>query len=232
MSASIPALTQYFSANQAVLIGTNNGGWSGRSPTEKTAWKYGGSATTITVTTDATTYYSVGDRIRLKQGGSYKYFYIVGVASTTLTITGGSDYTLTNADITDVEVSKEVAPLGFPVAFAYTPSWSGFSVNPSGGVIRFSLVGNVCRLHFQSGGGTSNATGFAATLPINARTIAGAIWNAYGNGNDNTVTYQNLVLAQISSGGSAVSFSTNGGSANWTAAGTKNVNVTNIVYEI
>lgn len=82
------------------------------------------SATTITAPTDATTKYSVGDKLRLTQT-TVKYFYITGVAATTLTITGGSDYTLVNAAISDVSYSKALTPLNFPQSFGWTPTLSG-----------------------------------------------------------------------------------------------------------
>ncbi|MDD5016326.1 MAG: hypothetical protein PHW73_14755, partial [Atribacterota bacterium] len=68
-------------------------------------WEYA-SATTITVPTNATLKYQKGDKIRLKQGGDYKYFYVVGVAATVLTVTGGDDYTVAEAAITDNYYSK------------------------------------------------------------------------------------------------------------------------------
>lgn len=75
------------------------------------------SATTITVATGATNRFQSGDKLRLKQGGSYKYFYITSVASTVLTISGGSDYTLTSATITDHYFSRFQSPFGFPAYF-------------------------------------------------------------------------------------------------------------------
>jgi len=71
---------------------------------------------TITVPTDATTLFEVGDKVRFKQGGGYLYFYITAVASTSLSITGGSEYTLTDAAITDFYVSKWVSPVDWPLA--------------------------------------------------------------------------------------------------------------------
>lgn len=92
-------------------------------------WTYA-SATSITVPSGAMSKYSVGDKIRLKQGGSYKYFYVTAVASTALTISGGTDYTLTSATITDNYYSKSTNPVGFPGSFTI-----------SGG--RFYMVGKM-----------------------------------------------------------------------------------------
>lgn len=87
---------------------------SGWAPANET-WEYA-SATTITVPSGATSRYQKGDKIRLKQGGGYKYFYIVSVADKLLTVTGGSDYTVANAAITDNYYSKAMNPQGWPVS--------------------------------------------------------------------------------------------------------------------
>ena len=70
----------------------------------------------ITVPTDATTLFEIGDKLRFKQGAGYKYFVVTAVTSTTLSITGGSEYTLTNDAITDFYLSKWVDPVDWPLA--------------------------------------------------------------------------------------------------------------------
>jgi hypothetical protein len=88
-------------------------------------WTYA-SATSITVPTDATATYQKGWGIRFKQGGSYKYMYITGVAATTLTVNGGTDYSVANAAITDVYYAPNPAgAFGFPAYFNYTVSITG-----------------------------------------------------------------------------------------------------------
>jgi len=98
-------------------------GWRSANET----WAYA-SATTITVPSGATGKYSVGDKVRIYQANTTKYFYIVGVASTLLTITGGSDYTLTNSTISNPCTSRRATPQGFPGEFAYTPTWTNLTV--------------------------------------------------------------------------------------------------------
>lgn len=132
------------------------------------SWAYA-SATTITVPTDATTKYSVGDKIRLTQT-TVKYFYIVAVAATTLTITGGTDYTLANAAISDISYSKASSPLGFPQWFAYTPTVVGLSAVASSTLAaKFSLIGKTAHYRVQlTLGGTNvpNASDVTFTPPI------------------------------------------------------------------
>ena len=83
-------------------------------------WTYA-SATTITVPSGATSKYKVGQGVKLTQSGTVKYFYIVGVTNTLLTITGG---TLVNATISDISYTNIPGP-----AFLTTPltstSWDG-----------------------------------------------------------------------------------------------------------
>lgn len=73
---------------------------------------------TFTISGDKTTKYSAGMRIKLTQTTA-KYFIITKVAysspNTTVTIYGGTDYTLANATITIPFYSREKAPAGFPL---------------------------------------------------------------------------------------------------------------------
>lgn len=84
------------------------------------SWSYA-SSTTITVPSGAASLYAVGDQVRLKQGGGYKYFFVTGVADTTLTVRAGTDYTVANAAITNAAYSKGNGA-GFPGVFNYTPT--------------------------------------------------------------------------------------------------------------
>jgi len=78
------------------------------------------SATTITVASGAASRYQKGDKLKLTQTTD-KYFYIVGVADTLLTVTGGSNYTLEDEAITSPQLSRIENPFGFPGWFAWTP---------------------------------------------------------------------------------------------------------------
>jgi hypothetical protein len=67
----------------------------------------------ITIPTDGTTKYSVGMRVKLTQT-TVKYFIVTAVTATTLTVYGGTDYTLANTAITLPSFSSNKAPFGFP----------------------------------------------------------------------------------------------------------------------
>lgn len=139
------------------------------------AWTYNsvsGIAGVVNVPSDATTRYSKGDRIRFKQGGAYKYFAVYAVTATTLYITGGTDYTLTNAAITDIYYSKFVSPLGYPTWFSYTPTltWSA-GVAPAGAPTvynKFKIDGSAVTLDIFQYGFTAgtNVVSLQCSVPI------------------------------------------------------------------
>ena len=84
-------------------------------------WTYA-SSTTITVPSGAASRFQVGDKVKCTNNSTTKYFYIRAVASTTLTVTGGSDYTVHDSAITSIYVSRAESPLGFPRYFNFTPT--------------------------------------------------------------------------------------------------------------
>ena len=129
------------------------------------SWAYA-SATTITVPSGAASLYNKGDKVRFKQGAGYKYYYIITVADTVLTVTGGTDYTVANAAITDVYYSKVATPLDFPHHFAYTPTGvSATNVTLSG---RFTVTGGRCSVDFRAQFAGAITFTTMPTLPIAA----------------------------------------------------------------
>ena len=168
-------------------------------------WTYA-SATTITVPSGAASRYKKGMGVRLKQsGGTWKYFYIVGVADTLLTITAGTTYTLANEAITDVYVCDPITAVGFPRYFSYTPTVGAgagtFTTVSASGIFSmereklFLSVSIVCTTL-----GTA-AYYVTATLPVNAAAV-GIEHNAFGRqvagGSGDTV------LGFVSSGGTTI----------------------------
>ena len=149
------------------------------------SWAYA-SATTITVPSGAELIYSVGDKIRFKQGAEYKYFYIIAVADTLLTVTGGSDYTVaTPTAITDIYYSKAASSVGFPKnGFSIgTPTWttSGtpFTNQPINNDWKIFIISGMMTITGQAQcHATSGGTGvFTATFPaglIPQRTLSPA----------------------------------------------------------
>lgn len=142
-------------------------------------WAYA-SATTITVPSGATSKYAVGDRIRLVQSSTTKYFYVIGVASTVLTITGGSSYTLANSAITANYYSHAISLVGFPKSMAFTiASWAtsgtAFTNAPAVAQAFFSIVGGFCYVWLEIvTNATSGGTGIFKATPTTGHLPAAA----------------------------------------------------------
>lgn len=142
--------------------------WDGWVDANET-WTYA-SATTFTISADKTSKYSIGDKVRFQNNdsGTYLYAYIVNVAysapNTTVTVVGNA---VPNATITDNYYSKVDTPVNFPRSFSYTPTFTGFSTDPSSLASNFIIRGNVLIWHFgASVVGTSNATTFTISAPV------------------------------------------------------------------
>lgn len=105
--------------------------------------------------------------------------------------------------------------------FDYTPTTlTGFSANPSMR-IRVYIKGKLVHIVVVSlTGGTSNATGFTMTAPVNKSSI---------EGNDNHVAFANVIdngtitwgTLQINNAGSTIDVSKNGSFTGFTASGSK-----------
>lgn len=130
------------------------------------------SATTMSVPLADTPFLTVGTKIKLTQTTT-KYFYVVGVSGTTVTVTGGSDYTLTNATITSPYFSNTASPVGFPHWFAYTPTWQNVTVGNAVQNNRFKIAGRqvIVSLSFGLGTTTSFSGEPIATTPVTPSAI-------------------------------------------------------------
>lgn len=195
-------------------------GWTSSSDT----WTYA-SATTFTIAgVDRTAIFKKGTKIWFTQTTS-KYFYVATDATfstnTTVTVTAGDDYSIANAAITTPYYSYVSNPQGFPKVFNYTPTLTGFSADPTNTVNRFFLDGTVCTVAINHGSnGTSNATGFTATLPITAKTLTNASWAAaLSRAVDNGTTYYGEGNVYVLSAGTVMNISAPNG--NWTNSGAK-----------
>lgn len=166
-----------------------------------------------------------GDKIWLASNGiaGAKYFYVTAVSGTSITITGGSDYTFTNNTISGPAYSKMATPAGFPQWFNWSPTWSGFSAGPSGGITRFKIDGRTvtCAIH-PATNGTSNSISTSISLPVTASSLAGAYWRGInGAATDNGVTQTAASEWNINSGGTTVGVYLTAAAGNWTASGSK-----------
>lgn len=203
--------------------GVGTDGWI--SDTAET-WTYVSATSFKVAGTDVTVKYSPGTRIRLKQAGGYKYF-VVGSSSfstdTTVTITGGNDYSLANAAITDNYHSYAGNPQGYPGWFSFTPfsgsasGWGSTSQNEG----HFCVNGRTVTYRFYVQG-TSNSISTTVALPINlpaGQNQTDVIIWCEDNGVFQTVPALAEAYAAVSAAVMTVYKST--ALANWTASGTK-----------
>lgn len=164
----------------------NYDGWQDANET----WTYA-SATTFTVASDVTDKYQKGDKIKFTQAtDGVKYMYIIGVSesggTTTITVTGGSDYDLDNEAITANYYSKMENPQGFPDWFNWTPSFTGFSSDP-GGEYEFCIKGSTCFINVSGTNGTSNSSVFYISKPVAQLSGSPVRWGTIGLTTDNGV---------------------------------------------
>jgi hypothetical protein len=202
-------------------------------------WVYASASTFTIAGVDRTAQFPVGTKIKLTQT-TPKYFYVVSAAfstNTTITVTGGADYTLANAAITAPFYSYDANPQAFPHWFNFTPgTTTGWSGTPTTTGTRFSVQGRSCTYRFNVSG-TSNATGVQISLPISAQLSAttGAYnWEGtLGLAQDNGTILTAAARQTIDPGTSLILLIayTNMASGAWTAANAKIARGT-AVYEI
>jgi hypothetical protein len=199
------------------------------------AWTYA-SSTAFTAPGDWTGIHQKGDKIKLTQT-TVKYFYLTAISYasetglTTYTINGGSDYSLTDVEITDNYYSKTENPRGFPDWFNFTCIQAGFSANPTNAVYRFKIQGNHCiAIVHQGVNGTSNSTSFSMTAPVTAKTLTNMVWEVLAYSYDNGAMINNSV-ASITSAGTSFVLSKGGSPTGWTGSAGKRASF-EISYEI
>ena len=147
---------------------TFNNGWNRFSVTATYA-----SSTTFTLTGDWTNVLSTGTKIWFRQSATSKYFYVTATSystgTTTVTVTGGSDYTVANAAIYDAHYSQASSPTGFPQFFNYSPTLTNVTEGNGSKVAKFSLNGKSIHYWgtFTFGNSSSMGTSPSIGLPIN-----------------------------------------------------------------
>lgn len=193
------------------------------------------SATTFTLPGDYTTLLPQGTRLWLTQTTS-KYFYVIKTAhsagTTTVTVTGGVDYTLANAAITAPYFSYVQHPTGFPSWFNHTPTNTGYS-STTRNLCRFRLDQSMCTAWYSSGG-TSNSTDLKQSLPIRCKSNSnynyeGVTGLAINNGSVMGVPAR--VYQDPATDASIVYVVPTAGTGVWTSSGTKDARYT-MQYEI
>jgi len=176
----INSVQEEITAMETELIAGHREGWIPASGT----WTYA-SATTFTVAGNLTAYFGVGTKIRLTQGGGYKYFYVVSSSysapNTTVTVVADGANTLASAGIANNYFSYADCPVGFPAWFNWTPSWTGLTAVgavTTAGI--FNIVGRMVK--------------FKATVTAATSTAATAVTTYIGNPPISPIGYD-VVLA-------------------------------------
>lgn len=135
------------------------------------------SANTFTISGDWTSVFTRGVKMKLTQT-SVKYFSVVksthSSGTTTVTVTGGSDYSLANAAITSPYYSNWENPASFPATFSWAPTFGGFSADPTGTYVFRILPQGMYVDVQQSVNGTSNSTSFSISAPPGVTFPAGS----------------------------------------------------------
>jgi hypothetical protein len=182
----------------AVPAGSSPDGWTAAGET----WTYAAAdapSFTFTVAADVTGKYSPGMRVKLTQT-TVKYFIITGVSTysggnTTITVYGGTDYTLANAAITSPYYSVVKAPQGFPLD---PTKWT------------VTATDTTDRSQSSPTDGTwYNLTGASISIPVGAWRVSYKVW-AYGYKSSNA---SNTVKVTLSTANNSAS------DANWTTGG-------------
>ncbi len=189
-------------------------------------WTYASASTFTIAGVDRTAVYTKGTRLKFTQTTA-KYAVVVNSSfstDTTVTIAVNTDYTIANAAITSPYYSYAANPQGYPGWFNWTPTFTGFSADPTNTFHRFSVVGKQCFINIRHNtDGTSNATGFSLTLPITSANVgANMFWegalftrdnsanagvgHGYIGNNSATLTIEKLITSTTftASGGKAV----------------------------
>lgn len=195
------------------------------------------SASSFTIAgADRTTTYTKGTRVKFTNNATTYYGVVISSSfstNTTVNLASNTDYSIANLAITAPYYSYQANPQGYPTFFNYTPTYTGFSVDPTSVASRFRITGRELYLYIaQTTNGTSNATGFTMSAPVVAATVTNAVWAGWTQAQDNGSFIATPAVVQLSSGSSTISVYKDASGAAWTASGGKRVLDLNLIYEI
>lgn len=195
---------------------------SGWIPLNQT-WTYA-SASSFTVPGDQTAIFTKGTPLKFTNSTT-KYANVASSSysapNTTVNIIVNTDYTIANTTITSPQISRG-SPSDFPYWFNYTPTFTGFSVDPTSVFSQYRVDMNTAYVvHRENAAGTSNSTDFHVSLPVTAVSIGGAYWGSpCWSAADNGSPIE-TALVYIAGGGSNILLAKSVTSANWTNSGQK-----------
>lgn len=140
---------------------------------EQDTWVYVSATSFKIVGKDVRSKFPTGIKLKCTDGGSTKYFYGISAAmsgsDTLVTITGGSDYSLSGGAITNPYYSYADTPQGFPGWFNHIPPLNlGTAVLSGYNYCAFKISGKKLDFQFQANAKSfSGSTGFLIIgLPV------------------------------------------------------------------
>lgn len=180
------------------------------------------SASSFTIPGDYTSYLTKGTKLIFTNSGT-KYAYVLSSSftnpNTTINIVVNTDYVIANNVISGVYMTNVATPPGFPSAFSYAASPTGFTAAvPASATYQFNLSsGIVTVFSFQPNKGTSNATTFTESAPMTALTLANGLWGTCSYDlADNNVALAVPGRAYIQQNSSTIHIDKDVGGAGWT----------------
>jgi hypothetical protein len=119
------------------------------------------------------------------------------------------------------------------VSQTWVPTITGFSSAPTGGLYYYQQFGKwVTLIIRQPNNGTSNATSFTISLPLNARTVTNMVWPGLGRAVDGGSSQTTPAGLSVDSGASVLNIYPTYSFGNWTASSGKRLIFGTITYEV
>lgn len=161
---------------------------------------------------------------------STDYYELIGRFAATLSATASFNWSVP----TFTAINLIQRPIFATRWLSLTPVYTGFSVNPSGGGMRYQIIHKTCYITRRgSTAGTSNAVEFTILAPMSSVsspldfTVGGM-----GFVQDNSATQANVGRIYIQAATSTLTIEKSYVSSNFTASGSKDIEFHNFQYEI
>ena len=120
----------------------------------------------FTIAGDYTSIYRTGTKVRYGDGATdygVVYTSVYSAPNTTVYLIPNSSYAMAATTITDTYISYVEAPVGFPNAFTFSPTWGSLSVGNGTVVSYWSITRNLLHLSIRLTFGTT--TSFPGGIP-------------------------------------------------------------------
>lgn len=143
------------------------------------------------------------------------------------TLSGGAGYTWSSPQNVISEPTYKTNRLD------WSPTFTGFSADPTG-VHSYTIIGRKCFIDIRHAtNGTSNATSFYMTLPMDPLSLTNAKWTGVGQYVDSGSVGSSPALCVISTGASTIIATKSWvGSNDWTGSGSKRMASMSMNYDL